>query len=339
MRSSEKGFYTLPSVVITFIFLNKSIIHIFNIGITYKWSTMNNAQIRAFHAVASQGSYTKAAELLHVTQPTLSDHVKALEERYGVKLFQRQGRGVKLTGLGRALLDITRRQFYLEAEAEQLLTRAQGLLSGRIFVTADSPYLVVPLLGDFYRRYPGIEISVHFGNSERVLQDLKAHRADIGVMPEYIEDSQMHAQAYKKDQVVVLVPSGHEWARRSSIQFEELNGQRLIMREQGSTTRAIFEQAMRRYEIRPGTTLEIGSREGMREAVAAGLGIGYISASEVGHDNRIHPLVVRDAALNVTEYFVCLKESYPMPTISAFFELLNNTQDTAALETDAQNPA
>lgn len=285
---------------------------------------MNYAQLRAFHAVASQGSYTKAAELLHVTQPTLSDHVKSLEERYGVKLFQRQGRGVVLTGLGRALLDITRRQYYLEAEAEQLLTRAQGLLSGRIFVTADSPYLVVPLLGDFYRRYPGIEISVQFGNSERVLEDLKSHKADIGVMPEYIEDSLIHAQAYQKDQIVLLVPRGHEWARRSSVQFNELNGQRLIIREQGSSTRAIAEQAMRRYDIQPGTTLVIGSREGVREAVAAGLGIGFISASEIGPDNRIHPLRIRDAALNVTEYFVCLKESYPMPTIRAFFELLEH---------------
>ncbi len=293
---------------------------------------MNYAQLRAFHAVASQGSYTKAAQLLHVTQPTLSDHVKALEERYGVKLFKRQGRGVALTGLGRALLEITRRQYYLEAEAEQLLSRAQGLLTGRLRVTADSPFLVVPLLGEFYRRYPDIEISVHFGNSERVLNDLHDLKADIGVMPEYIEDSRLHALPYIKDQIVMLVPRGHEWARRSSIRFTELNGQRLVLREKGSNTRAVFEQAMRRHEIQPGTLLEIGSREGVREAVAAGLGIGFISASEVGHDSRLSSLRVRDAVLNITEYFICLKESYPMPAVRAFFELLESQGSGAAAQ-------
>ncbi|WP_084783971.1 LysR substrate-binding domain-containing protein [Marinobacterium aestuarii] len=283
---------------------------------------MNHAQLRAFHAVASQGSYTKAAESLHVTQPTLSDHVKSLEERYGIKLFKRHGRGVVLTGLGRALLEITRRQSYLEAEAEQLLSRAQGLISGQLSVIADSPFLVVPLLGEFYRRYPGIEMAVKFGNSEKVLQDLYELRADIGVMPEYIDDHRLHALPYRKDSFVMLVPKGHEWARRSTIYFSELEGQRMILREQGSSTRAIFEQAMRRHEIRPGEVLEIGSREGVREAVAAGLGIGVIAASEIGNDNRLHPLGIRDAVLNVTEYFVCLKEAYPMPAVRAFFELL-----------------
>ncbi|GGO75403.1 transcriptional regulator [Marinobacterium nitratireducens] len=291
---------------------------------------MNYAQLRAFHAVASQGSYTKAAEMLHVTQPTLSDHVKSLEERYGVKLFRRQGRGVVLTGLGRALLEITRRQSYLEAEAEQLLSRAQGLVTGKISVTADSPYLVVPLLGDFYRRYPGIELTVQFGNSERVLQDLYELRADIGLMPESIDDSRLHALAYRKDQIVILVPRGHEWARRSSIHFEELNERRLILREKGSNTRAIFEQAMRRHDIRAGTILEIGSREGVREAVAAGLGIGLISDSEVGNDSRLHPIRIRDAALNLTEYFVCLREAYPMPAVRAFFELVETRVNAPA---------
>ncbi|WP_417615842.1 LysR substrate-binding domain-containing protein [Oceanisphaera sp.] len=283
---------------------------------------MNYAQLRAFHAVASQGSYTKAAESMHVTQPTLSDHVKSLEGRYGVKLFKRHGRGVILTGLGRALLEITRRQSYLEAEAELLLTRAQGLASGKVSVVADSPYLVVPLLGDFYRLYPDISLTVQFGNSQRVLNDLFEMNADIGVMPEYIDDSRLHALPYRKDHIVILVDKGHEWGRRSSIHFSELNGQRLIQREQGSKTRSIFEQAMRRHDIRPGTQLEIGSREGVREAVAAGFGIGVVVASEIGNDSRLHSLNIKDAVLNVTEYFVCLKESYPMPAVRAFFDLL-----------------
>ncbi|WP_286237559.1 LysR substrate-binding domain-containing protein [Neptuniibacter halophilus] len=287
---------------------------------------MNHAQIRAFHAVASQGSYTKAAQTLHVSQPTLSDHVKALEERYGVKLFKRQGRGVALTSLGHALLEITRRKFSLEAEAEQLLSMAKGMMSGKLRVAADGPYLVVPLLGAFCRRYPGINISMNFGNTERVLQDLLEMRADIAVLPDFNNDERMFALAYRTTKLVVIVNREHEWSRRRSIKLSELSEQRLVSREQGSVTRSQFEQALRQKRVTPASVLEIGSREGVREAVAAGLGIGVIAESELGNDDRLVPLDVKDAELNVTEYLTCLKEARPIPVVQAFFELFGNPQ-------------
>jgi aminoethylphosphonate catabolism LysR family transcriptional regulator len=286
---------------------------------------MNHAQMRAFHAVASQGSYTKAARSLHVTQPTLSDHVKALEERYGVKLFKRQGRGVALTSLGHALLDITRRKFSLEAEAEQLLSKAKGMMSGRLRVAADGPYMVVPLLGAFCRRYPGINISMNFGNTEKVLQDLFELRADIAVFAGVDNDERLYSFPYRTDKLVIFVNREHNWSRRHSIKLEELTDQRLVVREQGSVTRSVFEQAMRQKAIQPERLLEIGSREGVREAVAAGLGIGVISEGEFGHDDRLVALEVRDADLNITEYLACLKETRPIPVVQAFFELFQDS--------------
>ncbi len=133
---------------------------------------MNHAQLRAFHAVAEAGGFTRAAERIHVTQPTLSGQVAALEARYGVKLFERRGRGIELTDLGHGLREVTRRLFGQEAEAEQLLTAAQGLTAGLLRVGADAPYQVIPLLARFNRRHPGIRLSMSFGNSERVLQEL-----------------------------------------------------------------------------------------------------------------------------------------------------------------------
>ena len=99
---------------------------------------MNHAQLRAFHAVASEGSFTRAAVALHVTQPTLSGQVKALEESFGVRLFDRRGRKVMPTELGRELLDLTRRLFGLEAEAEHLLSAARGLSKGHLRIGADA---------------------------------------------------------------------------------------------------------------------------------------------------------------------------------------------------------
>ena len=288
---------------------------------------MNHTQMKAFHAVATQGSFTKAAKTLHLTQPTLSDHVKTLEERYDVKLFKRQGRGVALTSLGHALLEITRRSFSLEAEADQLLSVAKGVMSGQLRIAADGPYLVVPLLGKFCQCYPSINISMNFGNTQRVHQDLLELRADIAILPDYHNDERLFVMPYRTTKLIVIVSRDHEWAKYQSIRLEELSNQCLVSREQGSITRSLFEQALRQKGIKPKTILEIGSREGVREAVAVGLGVGVISESELGNDSRLIGLIIQDVDLQQIEYLICLKEARRIPVIKAFFELFEGSKD------------
>ena len=149
---------------------------------------MNHAQLRAFHAVAAAGSFTRASAALNVTQPTLSGQVKALEESYGVRLFERRGRGVELTELGRNLHDITVRLTALEGDARQLLSAARSLTSGQLRFGADAPHYVIPLLAAFSRRHPGIQISLSFGNSEEVLQDLFERRSEVAVLADLPPD-------------------------------------------------------------------------------------------------------------------------------------------------------
>ena len=283
---------------------------------------MNSAQLRAFHAVAVAGSYTRAAEHLHVTQPTLSGQVKALEETYGVRLFERLGRGIELTGLGRSLLDTTRRLYALEAEAEQLLSAAQSLAGGQLRVGADAPMNVIPLLAAFARRYPGIRLSLSFGNSGKVLQDLIERRSEVAILADPAPDPRIYALPFRRDRLVAFVERGHAWARRRSVGLEELTGQRLVLREPGSTTRAIFEQALAERGLSSGEVLEIGSREAVREAVAAGLGIGVVLENEFGRDPRLHALPIRGARLEAVEYAACLEERRPVRVVRAFFDLL-----------------
>jgi aminoethylphosphonate catabolism LysR family transcriptional regulator len=283
---------------------------------------INHAQIRAFHAVARAGGFTRASVELHVTQPTLSGQVAALEETYGVRLFERRGRGSDLTDLGRGLFAITSRLFSQEAEAEQLLAAARGLATGQLRVGADAPYTVIPLLATFNRRHPGIRLTMSFGNSERVLRDLLDRRSDIAVLPDLKPDPRVHAVPYRRDRLIAFVERGHAWASRRSLRLAELGGQRLVLREAGSMTRALFEQIMSQAGLKPGETLEIGSREAVREAVAAGLGVGIIFASEFGSDDRLHGLRLRDVDVEATEYVACLTERQPVRAVRAFFELL-----------------
>ncbi len=283
---------------------------------------MNHAQLRAFHRVADEGGFTRAAAALNVTQPTLSGQVKALEEAYGVKLFERAGRGVALTDTGRALHAVTRQIFDLETEAEGLLAAARGLKRGRLRVGADAPYHVIPLLAAFNRRHPGIELALAFGNSEFVLQELFARRSDIAVLPDIPRDERLHALAFRRERLVVFVDRAHPWAARRGIRLAELADQRLVLREPGSTTRALFEAALRKHKISPAGTLEVGSREAVREAVAAGLGVGAVFESEFGYDDRLHPLALRDATLAATEYAACLRDRRETPVVTAFLALL-----------------
>src|SRR5215475_13384048 len=284
---------------------------------------MNYNQLRAFHAVASQGSFTRAADSLHVTQPTLSAQVKALEETYGVQLFDRRGRGIVTTELGRSLLEITRRYFGLEAGAEQLLAATRGLRSGHLRVGADAPQHAIPTLAAFSRKYPGVRLSLSIGNSEEVLHGLFEHRSDVAVVANVADEPRLVTLPLRRDRLIAFVPRAHHpWAKRLSVRPAELAGQRLVLRESGSTTRHAFEAAMAEAGIALGEILEIGSREGVREAVAAGLGVGIVSDFEFGNDPRLHPLDIDGLGRSMTEYVACLADRQELRLVKAFLDVV-----------------
>jgi LysR family transcriptional regulator, low CO2-responsive transcriptional regulator len=281
---------------------------------------MSYANLRAFQAVASHGSFTRAAESLGVTQPTLSAQVKALEDQYGVALLDRRGRSVAATGLGEQLLEITRRLFLLEAEADELLSRARDLTAGHLRVAAGGPYYAVPLLAAFRERYPGVHISLSIGNSGEVLDALLHDRADVAVMSDLEPDPRLESLPYAEHRLVVFVPRMHPWAKRRGIRLRELEGQPMVLRETGSMTRRLFEQAIASAKVTPRIVMEIESREAVSEAVAAGLGIGVVSEAEFGHDERLTAVQVTDVAMLTREYVVCLKERRPLRIVSAFLD-------------------
>lgn len=299
---------------------------------------INHAQLRAFHAVAAEGSFTRAADALRVTQPTLSGQVKGLEETYGVRLLDRRGRRVTPTELGRALLEVTRRLFAAEDEAEQLLSAARGLTRGHLRIGADAPYSIVPMIGEFNRRYPGLTVSIAIGNSDRVLTDLLDHATDVAMLANIAGDPRLHIVPFHHDRLVLFAERRHPWARRKRVRLAELAGQRMVLREQGSTTRRIFESAVARAGLALGDVLEIGSREGVREAVAAGLGIGVVARTELGQDPRLRAIEVADAELASSEYVVCLAERKSLRIVGAFLELVEEAARLGSNPSEAREP-
>ena len=271
-------------------------------------TSISHSQLRAFHAVATEGSFTKAAQLLHVTQPTLSGQVRALEERFGVRLFDRRRRRIEVTDIGRNLLDITFRMFSLELEAVQVLSAAHALKRGHLRIGADAPYHSVPFLSAFHRRYPDLRLSMTMGNTKSLLDDLLDQRCDVAIAANVKTDSRIFALPFRQDQFIAFVDRAHPWARRRGVKLTELAGQRLLLREPMSNTRQTFDAAMAKANIVLGEVLEIGSREAIKEAVAAGLGVGIIAQSELGDDLRLKALPFEGQQITSTEFVACLQE-------------------------------
>ncbi len=263
---------------------------------------------------------------MHVTQPTLSGQVKELEERYRIKLFTRFGRKVSLTDLGQSTYQITRQIFRHEQQAEQLFLAAKGLSTGQLTVGADSPYIITPLLAAYQRRYPGVRISIRYGNSSQLNRWLQSQRCDIAILARVPEGGpKLLVTRLKPVDLVAFVNSDHRFADRHSVTLDEIISERVILREKGSNTRSIFEQALEAAELNLENVMQISSREGVKEAVAAGLGIGIVSGHELGTDVRLCPLPIKDASLVQSESIICLDTRKREQPINAFLDLVSDS--------------
>jgi len=281
---------------------------------------MNLTQIRAFHVVAQERSFTKAAAAAHVSQPTLSGQVKALEETYRVRLFERRGRGVQLTELGQNLHSLTQRLFAIEGEAQALLSGTRELQRGHLRVAADSAYHAIPILARLKAQYGGLSFALAIGSSATVLKQLLDYEADVAVLAKLTSDPRLHTLQFRRDRLVLFVPREHAWGGRKRIKLAELKDQELVLRERGSITREVFEQTLAGAAVKPAAIVDVQTREGVREAVAAGFGIGVVFESEFGADERFRALHVADADLAVAEYVICLQERRRLALVRAFFD-------------------
>ncbi len=281
---------------------------------------INPYHLRAFHAVARHGSFSRAADDSHVSQPTLSGQVRSLEQRFGVQLLVRHRRGVELTGVGRRLLELTTAVERMERDIDTLLSEEKLALAGNLTVGADAPYQIMPIIAGFQARYPAVSVSLRFGNSKWLLKALGDSLVDVIIAPNLATHHRLFRLPLAPDHLRLFVNLEHPWKSRRAIELEELTEQTVVIRESGSTTRAILDKALRRAGIRLPRTIEIGSREAVREAVAAGLGVSLIPDSERGEDHRFHFLDIRNAALSSTEYIACTEQVRDREPIRSFLD-------------------
>ncbi len=249
-------------------------------------------RLRLFLAVLDEGGVARAATKEHISQPAVSEHLRGLEEHFGVRLFERVGRGVCATAAARELEPYVRQVVQLLKSAEQLASDLQGVRTGSLTVGASSTpgtYLLPHALGRFRVEYPGIALQLRIRNTAQVEKWVASGEVELGVIGDASDQGGAFvSDPWLEDELIALVHKQHALARRGAIALSAFASEPIIAREQGSSTRRTTERFFERLGLKLNPVMELGSTEAIREAVAAGLGIAFVSRHATGQtDPRV----------------------------------------------------
>ncbi|MGB3517339.1 MAG: LysR substrate-binding domain-containing protein [Elainellaceae cyanobacterium] len=253
-------------------------------------------QFKVFEATARHGSFTRAAEELFLTQPTVSMQVKQLTKAIGLPLFEQVGKRLYLTEAGKALFSTCKDIFTNLDQLEMTVADLKGMKQGqlRLAVITTAKYFVPRLLGPFCRTYPGIDVSLTVTNHERVIDRLSNNQDDLYVMSQLPTNLDFEAESFLDNPLVVLAPINHPLAGQRNIPIQRLNDEPFIMRESGSGTRRAVESLFDRENVSVKVRLELGSNEAIKQAIAGGLGLSVLSHHTLTPEGSHSDLTVLD---------------------------------------------
>jgi DNA-binding transcriptional LysR family regulator len=241
-------------------------------------------QLTVFRTVAHHLSYTKAAEMMYLSQPAVSQQVRTLEVVLGLRLFARSGRGIVLTPAGQEMLRHTERLLALHAETAPVVREIHALERGSVLIGASASagtYVVPALLGTFHARYPRVRVTLRVANRRTIEEQLLTHQLDLVVMSLIERQERFVIESLMPYELVVVASPSHQLAGRTALRLHDLQRETLLRREQGSGTRQDAEQQFEQAGVALQMSLELGSIEAIKEGVAAGLGIAVLSRESV----------------------------------------------------------
>ncbi|MBV8594477.1 MAG: LysR family transcriptional regulator [Caulobacteraceae bacterium] len=271
---------------------------------------VNHQHLRAFHAIALEASVSRAARRLNVAQPTLSQQLKALEDRHRVALFEDRKPPLRLSAAGRELFALTQRLCAASGVIDDFLAAdpSEGPATTRL--GSDSPIYAARLAERLRARFAAMAIQVRIGNARETLKALSDAQVDIAVVSDPPGDGRYAYEPLFADRLMVAMPIALARAPGEAFPLAELAASTLLLREPGSRTRMVIEQVLDHADLAPADTLELHTRETIREGVALGLGLGVFISSECPPDPRIAyaPLERGAGAPELAGYLVCLAE-------------------------------
>ena len=288
---------------------------------------MDLRQLEIFVKVAELKSFSKAAQALRLTQPTVSEHIRTLEQELGVRLLDRLGRGAEATRAGQLLLSHATRMLQLQRETLQAMDSFQGRLAGDLHVAASTipgEYVLPALIGRFKEKFPDIVVSLLIGDTRAVVDWVIDGRAEVAVVGAKLAHRAIEYRELMPDELVVAVPVVHPWHGKKEIALADLRAEPMLLREQGSGTRTAFESAL----AQAGQDLsafrvvgEMGSTQAIKQAVKAGVGVSVISRRAVEEECRsglVWCLKIRDLQVTRAFYIATHRDRSRSPLAEAF---------------------
>lgn len=294
---------------------------------------MDIHRLEVFCRVVEMRSFTKAADMVFLTQPTVSEHLRALEEMVGEKLVDRLGREVLPTPAGKILYQYARDIIRLRNEAIQAIARYKGNLAGHLSIGASTipgTYILPRFIGAFKTRHPAIQITLHISDSAGVIDRVIDGSLESGLIGAKWDDRRILLEEMFSDELVLAVYPEHPWAGRRAVEIEELTNQPFVLREKGSGTRRVMAQALEVHGFNPSrlsVVAEMGSTEAVREGIKARIGISILSSHAVVEDiqrGTLLKLPINGLFIKRSFYLVQRKNRQPSPLCTAFLNHLRS---------------
>lgn len=289
-------------------------------------------QFEVFEAIARNGSFTRAAEELCLTQPTVSMQIKKLVDTIGLPLFDQIGKRIYLTEAGEALLVTCREIFNSLNNFEMQISDLKGLRQGKLSlaVVSTAKYFAPKLLGSFCKLYPGVDVSLVVKNREGLLERISENQDDLYILGQPPKDLDVEYEAFLDNHLVVLAPSNHPLAGQKNIPLARLEKEPFIMREPGSGTRMAVERLFQEHDLELNTRIELGSSEAVKQTILGGLGISVLSQHTVAQKAAMDQLTILDVEhfpIKRKWYVVYLAAKQPTVIAHTFLEYLRSASD------------
>lgn len=284
-------------------------------------------QLKVFEATARHGSFTRAAEELLITQPTVSSQIKQLTKAIGLPLFEQIGKRLYLTEAGKGLFktcqEIFERLENFEMKVADLKGTRQGQLKLAVITTAK--YFIPRILGAFCRQYPGIDISLNVTNHQQIQRRMMENQDNLYILSQPSDNMNLSTQPFLDNPLVVIAPKNHPLAGKQKISITNLDGEAFIMREQGSGTRQAIQKLFYKHGVSVQVRLELGSNEAIKHAIAGGLGISILSQHTLiseGKDSELTVLDVEHFPIKRRWYVAYLRDKQLSVVAQAFLGYL-----------------
>ncbi|WP_068616750.1 selenium metabolism-associated LysR family transcriptional regulator [Paenibacillus tuaregi] len=288
---------------------------------------LNYHQLHIFYTVAEKGSFSAAAQALHMTQPAVTMQIQSLEDYFGTKLLLRSTKRIELTEAGKALMPYAERGISLMRETDSAMAQFTQMLEGRLQLGASltiGEYVLPRLLGPFSQQYPSISIVLKVMNTAEILEQILHHQLSFGLVEAAVQHPDMVMEPVMEDELKLIVPAGHPLSALPKVHLAEVLEYPFVLREKGSGTRQVMEEELSRLSVPSDsvkTVMDLGSTGAVKSAVEAGFGITMLSPSSVKHEVALGLLKILDIqGVSFKRYFYSIYlKSTLLPTSAVTF--------------------